>query len=191
MLLTLGLGNVSGALTCSYSCISKSTSFGHDLHCYVWFAQQSMWWVLRVLGAVLMGIGIHGAETLIPQRLVETLVSGFAWGEQGLSRSEFWNASRPFGNCSEKSPYANVHKGVVDTSELLWTMVPKNIDFFPASYSLEVAEGCLWYLSFKCRISMCSTCIDVTEFGLFNQNLTHYLRFSVVENAFLEASCLF
>jgi len=48
-----------------------------------------VWWVVRVLGAVLVGIGIHRAETLIPQRLVETCIDGFAWGEQGLSKGEF------------------------------------------------------------------------------------------------------
>lgn len=36
-----------------------------------------------------MGTGIPGAETLIAQRLVETLIHGFAQGEQGLSGSEF------------------------------------------------------------------------------------------------------
>lgn len=77
-----------------------------------------------------MGMGIPGAETLIAQRLVETLIHGFAQGEQGLSGSEFGNASRHFGNCSEKFAYANVHKGAADTSELLRTMVPKDFDFF-------------------------------------------------------------
>lgn len=77
-----------------------------------------------------MGIGIPGAETFIPQRLVETLISGFARGEQALSGSEFWNASRAFSNCSEKFAFANVCKGVVDSSELLWMMVPKDVDFF-------------------------------------------------------------
>lgn len=130
MPLTLGLGNVSGALTCSYLCISKSMQVMAKRCCYVWFAQWSVWWVVRVLGAVLMGTGIPGAETLIAQRLVETLIHGFAQGEQGLSGSEFWNASRPFGNCSEKFAYANIYKGAVDTSELLRTMVPKDFDFF-------------------------------------------------------------
>lgn len=62
--------------------------------------------------------------------------------------------------------------------------------FLPASYSLkEVTEGGLWYLSFKCCTSVCSTCMHVTE--LFNQTLNSHFCFSIVENAFLEASSLF
>lgn len=42
-----------------------------------------------VLGAVVVGVGIPGAETCIVQRLVDTLSSDFAHGEQGLSWREF------------------------------------------------------------------------------------------------------
>lgn len=77
-----------------------------------------------------MGIGNPGAETLVPQRLVETLTGCFAWGEQGLCGGDFWSASRSFDNCSEKFTYANTHKEVVETSELLSLMVLKDVDFF-------------------------------------------------------------
>lgn len=40
--------------------------------------------MVAVLGAVVVAIGIPGAEAHIAQGLVETLSSGFAHGEQGL-----------------------------------------------------------------------------------------------------------
>lgn len=45
--------------------------------------------MVAVLGVVVVGIGIPGADTHIAQRLVETLIGGFAHGEQGLSWREF------------------------------------------------------------------------------------------------------
>lgn len=45
--------------------------------------------MVAVLGAVVVGIGVPGSDTHIAQGLVETLVSGFAPGEQGLSWREF------------------------------------------------------------------------------------------------------
>lgn len=56
--------------------------------------------MVAVLGAVVVAIGIPGAEAHIAQGLVETLSSGFAHGEQGLR--EFCSASRSVGNHSEK-----------------------------------------------------------------------------------------
>lgn len=45
--------------------------------------------MVAVLGAVVVGIGIPGVETRVAQRFVETLIGGFAHGEQALSWREF------------------------------------------------------------------------------------------------------